>query len=329
MYNFDEIVGNEKIIKNLKNAIKNKTQAHFYIIDGREKSGKELIAKTFSKALLCEDEENKPCNKCSSCITFDTGNNPDFFFIDSDKKNIGVSEIRENIIKNISTKPFKYNYKIFVIKNAHTMTIQAQNAILKTVEEPPSFAIFIMLSQNYNSFLSTIISRSILLKIKPLPQNIIAKYLLDMGINQTLVDFYSVYSSGSIGKALDIVNDENVIRRRNDVLSDIEKLDYIDLIQMYKLIEKYEEKKEDIENILDIYLLTYRDSLIFKNTHSFDKVIQKDIDTIIKDIANMSVKNLINKIEAILKTKLYLKQNANFSMSIESLFLKLKEKDND
>ena len=326
MYSFKSIVGNDKIINSFVKSNQNDRVSHCYILDGKEKTGKTLIAKTFSKLLLCENSKTEPCLKCSSCVTFESGNNPDFFFIDTQKKALGIGDIREKIIKNIETKPFKYKYKVFVIKDAHNMTVQAQNAILKTIEEPPSFAKFIFLSKNYNSFLPTILSRCVLFKIKPLSQNLIENYLIQSGINNNIAKFYSVYCRGSLGIAKDIAFDKNFVSFRQDIVTDIEKFDSLDLIQMYNLIAKYETLKENITQILDIYLLTYRDSLIFKQTNDFEKVIQKDIKTCIQNISNMNFKNLFNKIDAILKPKIYLEQNTNFNMAMECLFLKLKEK---
>lgn len=326
MYTFSNIIGNEKLINTLKNASKNNTISHAYIIDGAKKSGKELIAKTFAKLLLCEKSDENPCLNCVSCSSFDTLNNPDFFFINTDKKTIGVSDIREKIIKNIETKPFKYKYKVFVIKNAHNMTIQAQNAILKTLEEPPKFAIFILLSQNYNSFLPTILSRCVLLKIKPLSYKLVEQFLITKNIDEYMSRLYSFYSRGSIGVALDIAYSEDFIEFRENVIEDIKNLEKLNLIQMYNLIYKYEQKKEQINDILDIYILTYRDSLIFKETNNFEKVIQKDIKNIIETLSNINLDSLIYKIDSLLKAKMYLKQNANFNMTMECLFLKLKEK---
>ena len=326
MYRFENIVGNDKIIKSLKNSSINDTVSHAYILDGKEKTGKQLISKTFAKLLLCENNKNEPCLKCSSCISFESGNNPDFFFIDGNKKKLGVSDIRENILKNIETKPFKYKYKVFIIKDAHNMTIQAQNAILKTIEEPPKFAIFLILSKNHNSFLLTILSRCILFKIKPLSPNIIENFLISKNINENMAKFYAIYSRGSIGKALEIAYSEKFIAFRQDIINDVNKLDELDLIQLYNLIDKYDNIKENINEILDIYLLVYRDSLIFKQTNNFKNIIQKDITNCIQKISHMSIKNLTNKIDAILKTKLSLEQNANFNMTMECLFFKLKEK---
>ena len=327
MYEFNKILGNENIIKNLKASIKNDTISHSYIFDGAKKSGKETIAKSFAKLLQCEENGQEPCLKCSSCLSFDNGNNPDIIYIKGDKKKLGVEEIRELVIKNIDTKPFKYKYKIFIIKDAHTMTIQAQNAILKTIEEPPKFIIFLLLSKNYSLFLPTILSRCILFKIKPLKITLIEKYLNNIPeIDKNYIHLYTAYSEGSIGKALQIANSNEFLEIRKNIIYEIQELEKRDLIGIYKTSQIIERYKEDIQVVLDIFLLTYRDCIIYKQNNSFEKVIQKDINYIIIEISKMPIKNLLKKIDAILKAKLYLEQNANFNMTIESLLLKLKEK---
>ncbi len=327
MYTFKEIIGNEKILNSFKKSIQNNKISHAYILDGKEKTGKTLIAKSFAKLLLCENSGLEPCLTCTSCISFDTDNNPDFFFIDTEKKSIGVDDIREKVIKNIETKPFKYKYKVFIIKNAQNMTIQAQNAILKTIEEPPSFAIFIFLTKNYNSFLPTILSRCILFKIKPLSPALIENYLINKGINSNIARFYSAYSRGSIGKALEIAYSENFITFRQDIIQDIERLENLNqhnITEIYNIVNKYENMKDSINEILNIYLLTYRDSLIYKQTNNTKSIIQKDIENHIKKIANNPSKKLINNIDFILKAKLNLEQNSNFNMTIECLLLDIK-----
>lgn len=328
MYEFSQIIGNEKIIKNLRNSIKNNTVSHSYIFDGADKTGKETIAKAFAKLLQCEQGADEVCGKCTSCLSFDNGNNPDVIYIKGEKKKIGVEEIREKVIKNTETKPFKHKYKIFIIKDAHTMTVQAQNAILKTIEEPYKFNIFLLLSKNYSLFLPTILSRCILFKIKPLKNDLIEKYLRETteNIDKANIPLYVAYAEGSIGKAMQIATSKEFLELRKNIIQEIEILEKIDLIGLYKLTEKLENYKENIQNVLDIFLLTYRDCAIYNQTKNFDNVIQKDIDHIIKEISKMSIKNLLRKVEAILKAKLYLEQNTNFNMTMECLLLKLKEK---
>lgn len=326
MYSFDEILGNEKIIKTLKNSVINGTLSHSYILDGNEKMGKKSIAFAFSKLLLCERKGESPCEECSSCKSFNTKNNPDFFFIKPEKNKINVSQIRDNVIKNIETKPFKYKYKVFVIDKAHDMTVQAQNAILKSIEEPPDFAIFILLSQNYNSFLPTILSRCILFKIKPITTQKIEEFLKKCDVDSEKANAYAVFSKGSIGLSLELLKDASFIDFRKQATNDIEKLDKMNLLEMYEYIKRLEDDKKNIGKVIDMFLFAYRDALVFKEIGDGEVMIQKDTAYISKDIAKSSTKNIIEKIQKLLDTKVYLEQNANFNMAMECLFLKLKEK---
>lgn len=325
MHSFDQIIGNLSIIQSLKNSIKNDRISHAYIIDGKEKTGKKMIANAFAKLLLCQNPQDEPCQKCSSCISIETGNNPDFFIVKPDKNSLGIAEIREKVIKNIETKPFKYKYKIFIIY-AYNITVQAQNAMLKTIEEPPEFAIFILITQNYNRFLETIISRCILFKLKPISINIIEQFLMKNNVDLIKSKLYASYSKGSIGKALEVSLSNDFIAFRGDIINNIKNLENMNLIQMYTFIEKLEEDKKNIQKVLDIFLSIYRDALIYRK--SFDKkmIIQKDIVPIIEKIAKFSTKRLITSIQTILNSKMYLEQNSNFNMTLECLFLKLKEK---
>lgn len=324
---FNDIVGNDKILQNLKNAIDNNRISQCYIIDGGAKTGKETIARIFAKALLCEKNSNEPCLSCTSCRTFDFGNNPDVFIIEPEKKQLGISEIRAKIIKELETRPFLYKYKVFIIKDASNMTLQAQNALLKTIEEPPNFAVFLFLSNNYNNFVSTVLSRCTLIKIKPLSVDVISSYLYSSKIadeNASLV--FANYSMGSLGKALQLAKSEEFSNFRSEIIADIGKLDNLDLIQMYDLVSEYDKRKEKINEILDIYLLTYRDSIILKQTQKQETIIQRDIYELISTLSKFSLANLINKVQALLDTKENLSQNINFTLSMEQLLLRLKER---
>lgn len=324
---FDKFIGNKNVVRNLKMSILNNKISHCYIIDGVKSSGKETIAKIFSKSILCENNYGNPCLECISCKTIDSLNNPDIFIIENEKKNLSITDVRENIIKNLGTKPFRHKYKIFIIKNSDLMTIQAQNALLKTMEEPPSFVIFILLSNNYNNFLPTVLSRCVLIKLKPLPVNLVQTYLVENGFsNQNDAKFYANYSRGSIGKSLQLINSESFIEFRKDIVNDIYKLDELDLIQMYKLISSYEKQKENLYEILDIYIITYRDALIFKQLGKVGQIVQNDIFDLLEVLSKMSLENLVIKLEALLITKSNLRQNLNMSLVLECLFLKLKEK---
>lgn len=155
--NFDEVVGQQPIIQTLKNAIVQNRIAHAYLFCGPRGTGKTSIAKIFAKMLNCEDESNKPCGKCINCKMVQNGSHPDIIEIDAASNN-GVDEVR-NLIDKVKYAPMQGKYKVYIIDEVHMMTTGAFNALLKTIEEPPSHVVFILATTEPNKVIPTIISR--------------------------------------------------------------------------------------------------------------------------------------------------------------------------
>lgn len=326
MYTFEEIKGHELIIKSLQNSIKYNKVSYCYIFDGPIGMGKKLLAKTFAKTLQCEEKGITPCNDCVSCKSFDTLNQPDIIYIEPKKSTIGVEEIREKINRNIEIKPYKYEYKIIIIDNACTMTHSAQNAILKTIENPPIYGIFLFISTNINNFLPTIISRSISFKLKPVSNENIRDYINEnTSVPDNLLDFYIVCGQGNIGYVNKLINDESFFNTRDTIINIITDLDNKDLegvFSQFKILEQY---KSNLDDVIDIMCLFLRDAIIAKEV-GINNVLQRDkIDTIQKYIENLTLKSLLNKLDAVFEAKESLKQNGNFQMTIEVMMLKLRQ----
>ncbi len=324
MYNFSTILGQENVVKSLQNSIMNKKVSHAYIFLGEKGMGKKLIANTFAKVLLCEEAEFS-CGVCTSCVTFDSKNNPDIIYISTEKKNIGVDEIR-TLSNDIVIKPYKYKYRIFIIDEAETMTTQAQNALLKTLEEPPEYAIIMLLSSHLSSFLETIISRSVILKLRRLSEEQISGYIENAyQIEKPLAEVYAAYSQGNLGRAITVSTSEKFMNLREKIMDIITNIENNELSNVLPFSKYFEEQKEDIQEIFDLACMIYRDVLAYKALNSEKYLIQKDKKALIIPIAKKNTINSIDKkIDAIWQAKKQLSQNANFQMVIEVLLLKLK-----
>ena len=140
---FDKIIGNDEIKEMLYKSVKDKKTSHSYLFVGIEGIGKKEIAKEFAKMLLCISD-NKYCNTCKSCIEFDTNNNPDFLYIEPDGNSVKIEQIRY-IQRKIQEKPIISNKKVYIINDADKMTTEAQNCLLKTLEEPPEYSTIILI----------------------------------------------------------------------------------------------------------------------------------------------------------------------------------------
>ena len=171
IFDFKDIIGNDMIKDHFKKAIENNKISHAYILTGEAGTGRKSIANAFSMALLCEKGGKEPCMVCHSCKQVLSGNHPDLIYVKHEKPNsIGVDDIREQINDTIMIRPYSSYYKIYIVDEAEKMTVQAQNALLKTIEEPPSYAVIILITTNQEAFLPTILSRCVQLKLKPLQE---------------------------------------------------------------------------------------------------------------------------------------------------------------
>lgn len=284
---FDNIVGNETVKVTLKKAINLNKTSHSYMFAGIPGIGKRIIAKDFAKALLCLDE-NKYCNKCKSCIEFDTNNNPDFIFIEPDNGSIKIDQIR-NMQKEVSEKPIISNNKVCIINDADLMTVEAQNCLLKTLEEPPAYMTIILVGTNESNFLPTIKSRCTIMYFERIKDEEIKEYLEDNLKGEIIAPNIIEIADGSIGKAINIKDKAETYEKINKIIENLEKYD---IIQILKNSEDIYKLKEEIFEILE-----YINVLLIKKA----KVNYK----------------YANCIEIIEETKKRIKANSNYNMCID------------
>lgn len=327
MYTFREIKGNAPLVNQLKTAASSGRVSHAYLFIGGAGAGKRLIANTFAKALQCEADEDMPCGTCRSCQAFDHGNHPDIIYVRGEKKNIIVDEIREQILETVDLKPYHYQKKIYIIEQADTMTIQAQNALLKTLEEPPAHAMFLLLAERAEAFLPTILSRVVVMKIRPLSEETIAAFLMERsGLSEEESHTLAAYAQGRIGQALELKEDEAFREMRQDILGKLEAIPSMPEGETYLLAKELEVYKNDLR-FLDIMELWYRDLLAAKSLREERYLIQKDKKNEIFRSAKVPAEFLAKKAEAVRTARMRLAQNANFRLTLEVMLMELKETD--
>jgi len=329
MYDFKDFIGNTHIVSVLKDVIKAGSPSHAYIISGESGLGKRHIANAFAKGLLCENKD-APCGFCISCRTFESLNNPDVFYIRPESKavsgSIGIDEIREKVIRNTETKQFKYKYKIFIIEEADKMTEKAQNAFLKTLEDPPEYAVFLLLCENREALLSTVVSRCAIIKLLPLSYGDVLNYLMDRrGVGPETAKLSAAYSGGSLGKAINIASGEDFMPMRNETVNFllyIKSMSFSDLLLKAKEFEKYKFQKD----FFDIMYMFYRDMLVLKETNNGSRLSSPDIADKLKALLPyVSERQLVSCLEAVFEAKKFVKNNSDFLLNMEVLLIKLKE----
>ena len=204
MKGFKDVIGHNDIIQYIQNAVSQDKVSHAYILNGERGSGKKMLADLFAMTLQCEEHTPNPCGECHSCKQAKSGNHPDIIHVTHEKPNtISVDDIRTQVNNDIVIKPYSSPYKIYIIPEADLLSVQAQNALLKTIEEPPAYAVIFLLTENAESLLPTIMSRCVMLKLRNIKTTLIKKYLMEqMQIPDYQADICAEFAQGNMGRAI-------------------------------------------------------------------------------------------------------------------------------
>ncbi len=328
MTGFHNIIGQEQMKEHLQNALQTKKVSHAYIIQGEKSSGKEFIAKVFSMALQCEKQGVEPCNECRSCKQALSGNHPDIIYVTHEKPNtISVEDIRSQVNNDVAIKPYSREYKVYIINEAEKMTVQAQNAILKTLEEPPAYVVILLLVSNVQTLLPTILSRCVTLHMKPVSDRLVKKYLMEeLQIPDYKAEVCVAFARGNIGKAKSLASSEEFDNVKNEALALLKYIHDMELQEIVQAIRKINEYKLEISDYLDILSIWYRDVLLFKATADANHLVfREEIQAIRKVVARCSYEGIETVLHALDKAKKRLEANVNFELTMELLFMDIKE----
>ncbi|MCI9073821.1 MAG: DNA polymerase III subunit [Lachnospiraceae bacterium] len=328
MAGFQDIIGQEQLKAHLQGALETKKVSHAYIINGEKSSGKELIARIFAMALQCEQEGVEPCGQCRSCRQALSGNQPDIIYVSHEKPNtISVDDIRAQVNNDVAIKPYSSRHKVYIVNEAEKMTPQAQNAILKTLEEPPEYAVLLLLVSNVSTLLPTILSRCVLLNMKPVRDALVKKYLMEqLQIPDYKADVCVAFARGNVGKAKALASSEEFENVKSEALALLKYLQDMEIPEIVTAVKKAGEYKLEVNDYLDILAIWYRDVLLFKATADVNHLVFRDeIQTIRKVAGRSSYEGIENVIRSLDKAKRRLDANVNFDLVMELLFLEMKE----
>lgn len=328
MERFAQIYGHDRIKEHLQKAIELGKVSHAYIFNGSLGAGKKTMAGLFAKTLQCEAGGTEPCNECRSCIQADSGNQPDIIWLQHEKPaSIGVDDIREQLIGDMQIKPYSSRYKIYVIDEAEKLTVQAQNALLKTIEEPPAYGIVILITTNADIFLQTILSRCVKLDFKPVSDDLVRSCLkARCKVTDYQLRFATAYAQGNIGRAIDIVESEEFAQLKEAVMHVVKYAKEMTVSEIVAEVKTISDHKLTIDDYLDLLAMWYRDVLVFKSTHDSNPIIFKEDMALVKEHAVCcSYEGIDDILKSIDKVKIRLAANVNFDLVIELLVMAIKE----
>ncbi len=362
MPGFREIVGHEQIISHLKTAIATDRVSHAYILNGPDHSGKRLLAEAFAMTLQCktvrrvihgEDEDEQmslfdlpgmtgsdvseeaytrareiePCLECRSCKQAVDKNQPDIKYVTRSKTVISVDDIRDQINNDVVIKPYSSRYKVYIVDEAERMNVQAQNALLKTVEEPTAYVVILLLTTNADSFLPTILSRCVRLDLKPVDDGQIRSFLMRrQGVPDYQADLCVAFAQGNVGRAVMLSSSEQFKEIKDELLTLIKKLKNIREGDLAAEAEQIAGSKENISVFLELILLLFRDVLLYKSSGSEKGVAFRDQLPLIEQIAEeSSFAGLGRIIESIETADRRINANVSAALTLEILLLEMKE----
>jgi DNA polymerase-3 subunit delta' len=323
--NNNSIIGHTDILSMLSSSIINKRLAHAYLFLGPDNIGKKTLALSFAQAIQCLNKKQKPCLVCTACVQIQKGNHPDTQIL-SGTESLKIEEIR-SLQHNLVLNPYNSPYKIAIIDSASRMTFEAQNAFLKTLEEPPGQTILILTVTNKKKLLPTILSRCQIIFFRNISTEIIQKSLEKRNIAKKQAEELARLSLGRPGLALRILKEPAILEKREEQIKIISNLTKNSILERFDLSATLNQKGvEEIESFIDIWLFWLRDLLLIKlqlinlitNIAHLKKLEQE-----LKLYKKNELENLIERLE---KSKEQIKYNVNLRLFLEALFLKIPRK---
>lgn len=335
MSRFSEIIGQKDAVQHLQNGLETGRITHAYIFAGEEGSGKRALADAFSNALVCRDRKIvngllEPCGVCHDCIQAAAGSHPDIKVVTPAKKPengkkpvLGVDDIRA-LRSDVAIRPYESDWKIYIIPDAERMTVQAQNALLKTLEEPPAYAVLLLLASTLTGFLPTVLSRCVTIRLKPTPEKELTQVLKERcGADDESALVASRLSGGNAGRALQLLQSEEFASFREEAIGFLRDLKQKNALEIEQYVRQL---GENTDLFLDLAECWYRDVCVYKATHDAASLIfQDEVKYSIRSAANMDFRALQDIQNSFAKARLRRSRGGNDAQILEMLLLSVRE----
>ena len=322
-----QVIGHDWAVAFLRRGLQHGRIRHAYLLSGSSSLGKMKLAQTFAMALNCEDDavERRPCLLCRSCISIGKGSDPDLILAQADENGrIKIDSIRQ-MMRLLALKPYASRYRVAILDDFDQVLPQAQDALLKTLEEPASFAVLLLLAQETDRVLPTIRSRTQLIPLRPLPLETIRSQLIERGAEEERADLVARLSSGRLGWALAALEDGEVLNFRSEMLDTLRDIVAGGRLQRLKLADQLSRNvgrdKPQMRNVLEIWQSYWRDVLL-EWYETPVKPCNSDRKEEIRALAlRINAEDALRALNATRRAFRTLDTNANVRLALDVLFL--------
>lgn len=318
-----DIIGHEEVIKALKGALASGRVAHAYLFSGPRGVGKMTAAMAFACALMCDRPDGgEGCGRCEACSRVIRGDHPDVSVIRPEGATVKISQVRQ-MMAGIQFGPATGRWAVRIIDDADTMTAEAANALLKTLEDPPPGVVFILVAAKPQAMLPTVLSRCQHLYFQPLHKHqVVEGVIRATGAPEGEVNLASLLAGGSLGKALELISRGFSMRDRAGQM--IRRLAAAGIEDALTLAGELSAAKEEAVQLLDLMVLWFRDILLYNETGNPRHLINADRLVEIQGLAGQfTTGRLLEIIGDVELAKASLAASANVQLALEALFLRL------
>ncbi len=322
---FFTVHGQGQVIKILQDELKADRVKHAYLFNGQAGVGKFSLGREFAKAILCLEDEIDSCGKCINCRKVKHHNHPDVKYIqpEADKSSIGIDQIRQ-LQKEIAYKPYEGSHKIYLIKEADKLTEQAANSLLKTLEEPPPFAVIILLVEELSRILPTVISRCQLIRLRDLTNDEIIDILLKGDISKTRANLLAKLAEGSPGKALQLAENEELLAQREKLYNFLAKIKLATTVDIFNAAASLDSFYKNGFPLFDLLSNWYHDIIMIKRS-CLQNVKNEDFSNLLSEQANnYQLKEVFAGLDLLNQFREYLERNVRSELAIQVLLFKLR-----
>lgn len=325
---FNSLLGQSAAIRILKDELDSGRIHHAYLFIGKDGVGKKTLALEFAKAVHCQNGGNEACDQCLSCRKIDHSNHPDHRIIGIEEGDtIKIDQIRD-LQRDMAYKPYESERKIFIIDDADRLTPEAANSLLKTLEEPPQYGIIILLAEELDKLLPTVISRCQKIQLNIIAAGIIEKELKKNGYNSDMAKLIASLADGSMGRAISLIEDDNFLSKRKDIIESLYKLPKLNAVDIFNFADDVISllKDKDFFSIFHLILTWYRDIILYNLGYDKGIVNYDYIDLIESSCQDYSLEELISIVELVNTIKRYIHSNVRKDLALQVMFFKIRAK---